>query len=89
MLRDYAADARPFTRIGYQSVTVEILYVVRACANCFEIHWRENTYGKIANSKLYTGVAEIVLKPGNSADVLKNPIGLYIDSFRWSRDGTG
>jgi type IV secretory pathway TrbF-like protein len=64
---------------------------VRASAGSFEIQWRENTYehGKIANCKLYTGVAEIVLKRANNADVLKNPIGLYIHSFRWWRDGTG
>jgi type IV secretion system protein TrbF len=88
MLADYAADARPFTRVGLQSVTVEIVYIVRASAKSFEIRWRENSYGKIADRKLYTGNAEIVLKQANKADVLKNPIGLYIDSFRWSRDGT-
>jgi len=88
MLADYAADARPFTRVGLQSVTVEIAYIVRASANSFEIRWRESTYGKNANRKLYTGNAEIVLKQANKADVLKNPIGLYIDSFRWSRDDT-
>jgi type IV secretory pathway TrbF-like protein/predicted MFS family arabinose efflux permease len=88
MLADYAADARPFTRIGLQSVAVEIVYIVRASANSFEIRWRENTFGKIANRKLYNGNAEIVLKQANKADVLKNPIGLYIESFRWSRDGT-
>jgi type IV secretion system protein VirB5 len=87
MLDDYAADARPFMRVGLRSVTVEIIYIVRASANSFEIRWRENSYGKIANCKLYTGVAEITLKPANSADVLKNPIGFYIDSFRWSRAG--
>jgi type IV secretory pathway TrbF-like protein/predicted MFS family arabinose efflux permease len=91
MLGEYAADAKPFMRVGLQSVTVEIIYLVRASAGSFEIQWRENTYehGKIANCKLYTGVAEIVLKRANSADVLKNPIGLYIHSFRWWRDGTG
>jgi type IV secretion system protein VirB5 len=89
MLDEDAADAKPFMSVGLHSVTVEIIYIVRASANAFEIRWRENSYGKFANRKLYTGVAEIVLKPANSADVLKNPIGLYIDSFRWSRDGTG
>jgi type IV secretory pathway TrbF-like protein/predicted MFS family arabinose efflux permease len=89
MLGEYATDTRPFMRVGLQSVTVEIIYIVRASANSFEIHWRENIYGKIASCELYTGVAEIILKPGNSTDVLKNPIGLYVHGFRWSCDGTG
>jgi len=88
MLADYAAAARPFARVGLQSVTVEIVYIVRASANSFEIRWTENSYGKIANRKLYTGNAEIVLKQANKADVLKNPIGLYIERFRWSLNGT-
>jgi type IV secretory pathway TrbF-like protein len=88
MLADYAAAARPFARVGLQSVSVEIVYIVRASADSFEIRWRESTYGKIMDRRLYTGIAEIVLKPANKADVLKNPIGLYIESFRWSRDGT-
>lgn len=62
MLSTRAADARPCG-----APALKIIAIVRACANFFEVH-QKSTYGKIANCKLYTGVAEIVFKPVNSAE---------------------
>jgi type IV secretion system protein VirB5 len=35
-LNDYARDADPFTKIGIQAITVEVIYVVRASSDSFE-----------------------------------------------------
>ena len=43
-LTDYARDASPFFKIGLRPITVEIIYVVRASSNSFEIRWREQNY---------------------------------------------
>jgi type IV secretory pathway TrbF-like protein len=88
-LSDHARQANPFIRTGSRPVTVEVLYVVRASDRSFEIRWKEHTYetGAIVKSKHFTGIAEIIFKPVNIAETLRNPLGLYVHAFTWSRDG--
>src|SRR5262249_40162858 len=90
-LSDYANDADPFAQIGWRPVEVEILYVIRASDNSFEIHWKEVAYEgeTLSRTDTFTGTAEIVLEPVRSADPLRNPLGLYVRAFRWSRDNKG
>jgi type IV secretion system protein VirB5 len=90
LLSDYAHDSKPFINLGLRSVTVEVTNVVRASSRSFEIHWNEKTYqsGMIVKSERYAGIAETILKFTDTADPLKNPLGLFIDTFRWRRDDT-
>jgi type IV secretory pathway TrbF-like protein/sugar phosphate permease len=87
-LSDYARDAEPFMKVGRQTVTIEVIYAVRASNHSFEIRWQEETYqnGMIIKSERYTGMAEIVFKPVNTADILHNPLGICVNTFSWSRD---
>ena len=87
-LSDYARDAKPFMRVGLQIVTVEVIYVVRASTSSFEIHWQEKTYesGMVIKSERHTGVVQIICKAANAADILRNPLGIYVQTFSWSRD---
>ena len=87
-LNDYARHANPFMHIGSRPVTVDVLYVVRASDSSFEVRWKENTYetGAMAKSENFTGIAEIVFKPINITETLRNPLGLYVHAFTWSRD---
>ncbi|HEY2534652.1 MAG TPA: conjugal transfer protein TrbF [Xanthobacteraceae bacterium] len=89
-LSDDARVSDPFIKIGRQSVMVDVIYVVRASAESFEIRWRENTYqnGTIAKAETFTGTAQIIVKAINSAETLRNPLGLYVQTFTWSRDNT-
>src|SRR5262249_39849930 len=40
-LNDYARDAKPFVKIGLRPVVVEVIYVIRASKNSFELRWKE------------------------------------------------
>jgi len=87
-LNDYVRDANPFVKVGSRSVTVEVIYVLRASNKSFEFRWREDTYehGKITKIEHYTGIAQIVIKPTNATAALANPLGLYVHAFTWARD---
>lgn len=89
-LDDYARDVAPFTKIGLQPIAVEVIYVVRASGDSFEIRWQEQTNENGASMKTerFTGIATIIFIPPSTAKSLsKNPLGLYVHAFNWSRDG--
>jgi type IV secretory pathway TrbF-like protein len=91
-LNEYARVADPFGKIGAKTATVEVISVVRASGDSFEIRWKESTYenGAVAKVERFTGVATIVVKPPTTPETLrKNPLGLYVHSINWSRDLIG
>jgi type IV secretory pathway TrbF-like protein len=92
MLNAYAKDADPFGRIGTRTVMVDVTSVVRASNESFEVRWRESTYenGSLADIQRFTGVITIILKAPTEADAIRrNPLGLYVHAFNWSRDLIG
>jgi type IV secretion system protein VirB5 len=79
----------PLNEVGRVTVAVEVLSVVRASGDSFNIRWREKTYasGVLTSAERYSGVATIVLEPPTTPDGLsRNPLGLYVHAFTWSRD---
>jgi type IV secretion system protein VirB5 len=79
----------PFSKVGKSAIAVEVLSVVRASPTSFQLRWRESTYvsGQLAQSERFTGVATIVITPPSTPERLqKNPLGLYVHAFTWSRD---
>ena len=79
----------PLNEVGRVTVSVEVLSVVRASDNSFNIRWREKTYasGTLTSAERYSGVATIVLELPTTPDGLsRNPLGLYVHAFTWSRD---
>jgi type IV secretory pathway TrbF-like protein/sugar phosphate permease len=87
-LNDYARDASPFDKIGVRPITVEIVYIVRASNDSFEIRWKEQAYenGGILKTDRFTAVANVLFRSPNTTETIsKNPLGLYIDTFNWWR----
>jgi type IV secretion system protein VirB5 len=79
----------PFGQVGKSAVAVEVLSVVRASPTSFQLRWRESTFvgGTLTQSQRFTGVATIVIDPPSTPERLqKNPLGLYVHAFTWSRD---
>jgi type IV secretion system protein TrbF len=75
--------------VGRVTIAVEMLSVVRASPDSFQLRWREKTYanGVLTSAERYSGVATIVLDSPTTPDNLqRNPLGLYVHSFTWSRD---
>lgn len=79
----------PLREVGKVTIAVEVLSVVRASPNSFQVRWRENSYagGALISADRYTGVITLVIEPSDKPEVLqKNPLGLYVHAFSWSRD---
>ncbi|MDP2244886.1 conjugal transfer protein TrbF [Pseudomonas sp.] len=88
-LNDYARANDPFTRVGKESVTVELSSVVRASDNSFQVRWNERRYvnGAAAGIERWTAVISIVLQPPRSEEKLRrNPLGIYVNGLSWSRE---
>jgi type IV secretion system protein TrbF len=84
-----ASDEDPFSRIGKTTVAVEVISVVRASPTSFQLRWREQDYvqGALVNTERFSGIASVVIDPPHTPDRLaKNPLGLYVHAFTWSRD---
>ncbi|ASK34173.1 conjugal transfer protein TrbF [Alcanivorax sp. N3-2A] len=89
VLNDYARTNDPFSRIGKESVTVQITSVVRASETSFNVRWTERRYvnGTAAGQERWTAVVSIVLQTPRTEDRLrKNPLGIYVNGLSWSRE---
>ena len=89
VLNAMAKEDDPFAKVGKRTVAVEVISVVRASPDSFQLRWRESTYasGTLIDVERYSGVASIVMAPSSSPEQLaKNPLGLYVHAFNWSRD---
>ena len=89
VLNDYARANDPFTRIGRETVTVQINSVVRVSDTSFQIRWAEQRYvnGAAAGTERWTAVVSIVLQTPRSEERLRrNPLGIYVNGLSWSQE---
>ena len=89
VLNDYARTADPFSRIGQQSVTVQVTSVVRASDSSFQVRWTERRYvnGDAAGLERWSGVLSVALQaPRTEERLRKNPLGIYVNGLSWSRE---
>ncbi|MCY1452704.1 VirB8 protein [compost metagenome] len=88
-LNDYARANDPFTRVGKESVTVEVTSVVRASDSSFQVRWNEHRFvnGATAGLERWTAVISVVLQPPRTEEKLRrNPLGIYVNGLSWSRE---
>jgi type IV secretory pathway TrbF-like protein len=88
-LNDYARANDPFSRIGQNSVSVEVTSVVRASESSFQMRWIERSYanGVPSGTERWTAVVSVVLQPPRTEERLRrNPLGIYVNSLSWSRE---
>ena len=88
-LNDYARVADPFSRVGRESITVQVNSVVRASDSSFQVRWAERRYvnGAAAGLEHWTAVLSIVLQtPRTEERLRKNPLGIYVNGLSWSRE---
>lgn len=80
-----AIDGRPLTR------TVAISNVLQKSKRTFQVRWVETDYigGVEQQPQTFTGLFETgVVPPRDEAQVFRNPLGIYVASFSWSREFT-
>jgi len=88
-LNDYARANDPFSRIGQNSVSVEVTSVVRASESSFQMRWIERIYanGVPSGTERWTAVVSVVLQPPRTEERLRrNPLGIYVNGLSWSRE---
>lgn len=88
-LDDFAKSTNPFDRVGERSVAVQVTSVVRATENTFQVKWSEQHYERstLTSSEDWTAMLTLVTAtPKSESEVLKNPLGLYVNGIAWSRD---
>ncbi len=87
-LNEYAREHEPLKNIGKRSVMVDIVSVVRASDQSFQIQWDEHAYvnGASAGTERWTAILTIVLQRSRQDKKLRvNPWGIYVDGISWSR----
>lgn len=88
-LNDHARANDPFSRIGQESIAVQINSVVRASDSSFQVRWTERRYvnGEAAGLERWTAVLAIVLQaPRTEERLRRNPLGIYVNGLSWSRE---
>ena len=94
-MNEYAAsDTGMKTLPGEGGVarTVEISSILQKAADTFQVRWVETTYssGIRRSHDEYTGLFQVkLMPPRDESDSFKNPIGVYITNFTWSREFSG
>jgi type IV secretion system protein VirB5 len=77
---------------GATARTVEISSILQKSSDTYQVRWVESTYssGMLRSREQYTGLFQVkVMPPRDEADSFKNPIGVYITNFTWSREFSG
>jgi type IV secretion system protein VirB5 len=90
-LDEFARAADPFSAIGSRTVAVDVISVIRASPESFQVKWQESTYerGSLVETTAWTAILGIAMDPPRDAETLsKNPLGLYVHNLAWSRDLT-
>jgi len=88
-LNDYARTNDPFANLGKLQISVEVSSVIRASPNSFRVAWVQRSYenGSLSATERWTAILTIVIETPRDADRLrKNPLGVYVNAFNWSKE---
>jgi type IV secretion system protein TrbF len=89
VLNEYARARDPFSRVGRESIAVEVTSVVRASATSFQLRWIERSYvnGSLASTQRWTAILSTVLHiPQDEAALRANPLGVFVEGLDWTRE---
>lgn len=89
-LNEIAQKEQPLSKIGLETVSVQVRSVVPLSKDTYQVRWDETAYSKegvSTGTKVMTGAFTLEIVPPNDEKQLKvNPLGLFIKQFSWSRD---
>ncbi len=88
-LNEQAKLTDPFSRIGTNSVTVQVTSIVRASDQSFQVKWTEQHFerGSLIRTDRWTSILAVSLRPPNTPEALaRNPMGVTITAIDWSRE---
>ncbi|NVN92981.1 MAG: conjugal transfer protein TrbF [Desulfuromonadales bacterium] len=89
-LNEIAQKENPLAKLGKETTSVNVGNVVALSMDTYQVRWEEKRYSKegaTIESKIMTGAFTVEIDPPtDQAQLLKNPLGLYITRFSWSQD---
>src|SRR5882724_10880431 len=88
-LNEYARTSDPFSKVGKTQIAVDVGSVVRASENSFRVAWVERHFvdNALAATERWSAILTIVVQPPTDAERLrKNPLGIYVHAFNWSKE---
>jgi len=88
-LNEHARENDAFARIGRETVAVDVVSVVRASDSSFQVRWLEKNFkdGTLHATSRMTGIFSVVITAPKTVELIrKNPLGIYVHAFNWSRD---
>jgi len=76
-LNEFARQSDPFARVGQASIAVEIISVVRASENSFQLRWIERTYthSALTATEHWMAIVSIVMQPPRTEARLRHLYG--------------
>jgi type IV secretion system protein TrbF len=84
-LNAFAAAADPLGRVGKERVEINVRNSLRESDRSVQLTWNETVYdpgGAVLSRKERTGLfSVVVMAPRTEDEMLRNPLGLYIDNF--------
>ncbi len=87
-LQDWFTTPGPFKRAVDEMVEVSVTAVLQITAKTWRIEWREDTRtrgGTLESSRNWEATITVsVTPPTTEAEILKNPSGLFVESFSWT-----
>ncbi|AUN32709.1 conjugal transfer protein TrbF [Niveispirillum cyanobacteriorum] len=88
-LNEQAKLTDPFSRIGTNSVTVQVTSIVRASDQSFQVKWTEQHFerGSLVRTDRWISILAVSLRPPSTPEALaRNPLGVTITAIDWSRE---
>ena len=89
MLTAYVQNNDPFHRATEERVTIEVTSMVALTKETWQADWVESSYSKngtLIGTRMWRGTFRTSLRAGPTEEQLaKNPLGLYVEEFHWSR----
>jgi type IV secretion system protein VirB5 len=93
-INDYASADESILDAPTSRLTriVAVSNILQKSADSFQVRWVETDYvgGFPQPPTQYSGLFHVQIRPPTSEDdVFRNPLGVYIDAFSWSKEFTG
>jgi type IV secretion system protein VirB5 len=88
LMEKYIERVQPHSKENKRLVSVDIESIVRESEKTYQVAWTEHYAGKFQGPSIakYTGLFTVHQgQPHDEAELRKNPLGLYVDHFSWSR----
>ena len=87
-LSAWLRDHNPLQRVGADRVSVEVADVLPISTDTWQSDWTETSWdeaGSLKSQTVWRASFRIVFRvPQTAADIVTNPIGLFVDEFHWA-----